>query len=40
MAILDGIIAATALEYDLTVATRNVKDFAGLGLQLLNPWES
>ncbi len=26
----DGLIAATALEHDLTVVTRNVKDFAGL----------
>jgi predicted nucleic acid-binding protein len=35
----DGMIAATALEHDLTLVTRNVKDFAGLGLVLLNPWE-
>ena len=34
----DGQIAATALEHDLTVVTRNVKDFAGLGVTLLNPW--
>jgi len=31
-------IAATALEHDLAVVTRNVKDFAGLGVDLLNPW--
>jgi len=36
----DGLIAATALEHGLTLATRNVKDFDGLGLELLNPWES
>ncbi len=36
----DGLIAATALEHDLTVATRNVKDFAGLGVVLLNPWNT
>jgi predicted nucleic acid-binding protein len=35
----DGLIAATALEHDLTVVTRNVKDFTGLGLAVLNPWE-
>lgn len=35
----DGMIAATALEHDLTLATRNVKDFANLGLRLLNPWD-
>lgn len=34
----DGMIAATALEHDLAVVTRNVKDFAGLGVDLLNPW--
>jgi predicted nucleic acid-binding protein len=36
----DGLIAATALEHDLTVVTRNVKDFAGFGIRLLNPWET
>jgi len=35
----DGLIAATALEHDLTVVTRNVRDFTGLGVALLNPWE-
>ena len=35
----DGLIAATAIEHDLTVVTRNVKDFAGLGVAILNPWE-
>jgi predicted nucleic acid-binding protein len=35
----DGLIAATALEQDLTVVTRNVKDFTGLGVAVLNLWE-
>jgi toxin FitB len=35
----DGMIAATALEHGLTIVTRNVKDFADLGVVLLNPWE-
>jgi predicted nucleic acid-binding protein len=35
----DLILAATALEHDLTLVTRNVKDFAGLGIAILNPWE-
>jgi predicted nucleic acid-binding protein len=35
----DLIIAATALEHNLTLVTRNVKDFAGLGITILNPWE-
>ena len=33
-----AVIAATALEHGLTLVTRNVKDFAGLGVVLLNPW--
>jgi predicted nucleic acid-binding protein len=36
----DGLIAATALEHNLTVVTRNVNDFAGLGAEILNPWET
>jgi predicted nucleic acid-binding protein len=35
----DGLIAATAFEHDLTLVTRNVKDFDMLGLTILNPWE-
>jgi predicted nucleic acid-binding protein len=35
----DGLIAATALEHNLTIVTRNVKDFAGTGVAILNPWE-
>jgi len=34
----DGLIAATALEHDLTVVTRNVRDFVDLGVGVLNPW--
>ena len=36
----DGLIAATALEHDLTLVTRNTKDFASLGVKLFNPWET
>ena len=35
----DSFIAATALAYDMTVITRNVRDFAPLGVTVLNPWE-
>lgn len=34
----DGLIAATALEYDFTVVTRNIRDFEIFGVSLLNPW--
>jgi hypothetical protein len=37
--VVDGFIAATALEHDLTVVTRNARDFAGLGVTVVNPWE-
>jgi predicted nucleic acid-binding protein len=33
-------LPATALQHDLAVATRNVKDFVGLGVEILNPWET
>jgi predicted nucleic acid-binding protein len=36
----DGLIAATALEHDLTLVTRNVKDFADLGVTIFNPWDA
>jgi predicted nucleic acid-binding protein len=32
-------IAATAIEHDLALVTRNVKDFVGLGVTVFNPWE-
>lgn len=37
---IDGLLAATALQHDMTLVTRNVKDFNGLGLNLVNPWEA
>jgi predicted nucleic acid-binding protein len=36
----DGQIAATALEHGLTMVTRNVKDFEGLGVTIFNPWDA
>lgn len=35
---IDKLIAATALIHDLTVVTRNVADFSGCGVRLLNPF--
>ena len=37
--LLDGMIAATALQHDLTVATRNTRDFQKTGVKTLNPFE-
>ncbi len=38
--IIDGLLAATALHYNLTVVTRNSSDFRNAQIQVLNPWES
>ena len=38
--IVDMLIAGTAKAHDLAVATRNVKDFAVFGVDLVNPWEA
>lgn len=36
----DAIIAATALVYDLTLISRNIKDFNTInGLKIINPWD-
>jgi len=37
--ILDSLIATSALEFDLIVATRNTKDFIHSGCKIFNPWE-
>ena len=34
----DSLIAATAAEHGMIVATRNVADFKGLGVEVVNPW--
>lgn len=35
----DALIAATALECDFVLVTRNLKDFQNMGLKLLNPFD-
>jgi len=35
----DSLIAATALVHGMTLVTRNIADFARMGVALLNPWE-
>jgi predicted nucleic acid-binding protein len=39
MATADAVIAAIALAHGAPLATRNVADFAEIGLTLINPWE-
>lgn len=36
--VIDGLIAATALEHDLILVTRNVRDVERSGVRLLNPF--
>ncbi|MEI8242878.1 MAG: PIN domain-containing protein [bacterium] len=38
MPIKDSLIAATALVHELTVATRNTRDFKNAGLKVANPF--
>lgn len=37
--LLDGMIAATALEHDLTIVTRNTRDFSKTGVKTFNPFD-
>lgn len=36
---IDSLLAATALEPDLTLVTRNVRDFENLPVDIFNPWD-
>jgi len=38
MAAFDSIIAATARAFDCKLVTRNVRDFAHAGIDVVNPW--
>jgi predicted nucleic acid-binding protein len=37
--VVDGLIAACAIENGAVLATRNVKDFVETGVELFNPWD-
>lgn len=37
--VMDSLIAATALQHNLILATRNLTDFSPCGVQITNPWE-
>jgi toxin FitB len=40
LSMADGLIAATALEHDLALVTRNDRDYENLGVTIFNPWVS
>ena len=37
--VMDSLIAASALQNSLILATRNLADFVNCGVALINPWE-
>ena len=37
---IDSLLAATALHYELRLVTRNARDFAYPGLEVINPWQN
>ncbi|HEY1524975.1 MAG TPA: type II toxin-antitoxin system VapC family toxin [Candidatus Angelobacter sp.] len=36
--VIDGLLASTALHFNLTLVTRNTKDVAATGVSAFNPW--
>ena len=36
---IDGLLAATALQHNLTIVSRNVGDFTNTHVPVVNPWE-
>jgi predicted nucleic acid-binding protein len=38
--VIDGLLAATAIEHDLTLVTRNIRDVKRSGVRLLNPFSA
>jgi predicted nucleic acid-binding protein len=38
--VIDGLLAATAAHYNLTVVSRNVSDFVSAQVPVLNPWNA
>ena len=39
LAVIDGLMAATTLHHNLTLVTRNTRDFRVAGINTLNPWQ-
>lgn len=40
IAVIDGLVAASALNHDLVLVTRNTKDFAAAPVSLFDPWSA
>jgi predicted nucleic acid-binding protein len=40
LSVEDGMIVAICASRSLALATRNIKDFEGLGMSLINPWNA
>jgi predicted nucleic acid-binding protein len=38
--VIDGLLAATALRHNLTVVSRNARDFEQSPVRVLNPWQA
>jgi hypothetical protein len=38
VSVIDGLIALTVLHHDLYLVTRNVSDFSGFDIEIINPW--
>jgi predicted nucleic acid-binding protein len=39
LSVIDGLIACTAVEYNLILVTRNISDFKMINIEILNPWD-
>ena len=40
LSVIDGLLATTALHHNLTVVSRNARDFGDTQVAVLNPWEA
>jgi predicted nucleic acid-binding protein len=38
LSVIDGLLAATAIQHNLTLVTRDTSDVAATGVSLFNPW--
>jgi predicted nucleic acid-binding protein len=38
LGVIDGLLAATAMQHDLTLVTRDTKEVDGTGVMIFNPW--